>query len=120
VAEKINLVEKLALLEGVYQPGIVGFLNDYKLQVVKVKGPFVWHKHEETDDFFMVISGRLTIHLRDRDVELDPGEIFVVPRGTEHCPDAETETEVLLIEPKETVNTGDAGGEMTAEPRFLN
>jgi mannose-6-phosphate isomerase-like protein (cupin superfamily) len=119
MAEKINLADKLALLDGVYQPGIVGYLNDYKLQVVKVKGPFVWHRHDETDDFFLVVSGHLTIHLRDRDVELDPGEIFVVPRGIEHCPDAETETEVLLIEPQETVNTGDAGGEMTAEPRPL-
>jgi mannose-6-phosphate isomerase-like protein (cupin superfamily) len=119
MAEKINLADKLALLDGVYQPGIVGYLNDYKLQVVKVKGPFVWHKHEQTDDFFLVISGQLTIHLRDRDVELDPGEVFVVPCGVEHCPDADTETEVLLIEPKDTVNTGDAGGEMTAEPRLL-
>jgi mannose-6-phosphate isomerase-like protein (cupin superfamily) len=119
MAEKINLADRLALLGGVYQPGIVGYLNDYKLQVVKVKGPFVWHKHDETDDFFLVISGHLTIHLRDRDVELDPGEIFVVPRGVEHRPDAETETAVLLIEPQGTVNTGDAGGEMTAEPRLL-
>jgi mannose-6-phosphate isomerase-like protein (cupin superfamily) len=117
MAEKINLAEKLGRLDGVYQPRIVGFLNDYKLQVVRVKGPFVWHKHDETDDFFLVISGHLTIHLRGRDVELEPGEIFVVPRGVEHCPDAEVETEVLLIEPKDTVNTGDAGGEMTAEPR---
>jgi mannose-6-phosphate isomerase-like protein (cupin superfamily) len=68
---------------------------------------------------FWVISGHLTIHLRDGDVELDPGELFVVPRGVEHCPDAAEETEVLLIEPDGTVNTGDAGGEMTAEPRLL-
>ena len=117
--DKINLAQKLTLLEKPYEPGIVGFINDYKLQVVKVKGPFVWHKHDETDDFFFVISGRLTIHLRDRDVELEPGEIFVVPRGVEHCPDAEEETAVLLIEPRETVNTGDAGGDMTAKPRLL-
>lgn len=118
-AEKINLAEKMALLDGAYLPGIVGYVNDYKLQVVKAKGPFVWHKHDDTDDFFLVVSGHLTIHLRDRDIELDPGEIFVVPRGVEHCPDADTETEVLLIEPRDTVNTGDAGGEMTAEPRVL-
>ena len=117
--KKINLAEKLALLEKPYEPGIVGFINDYKLQVVKVKGSFVWHKHDDTDDFFFVISGRLTIHLRDGDIELGPGEIFVVPRGVEHCPDAEDETEVLLIEPRDTVNTGDAGGDMTAEPRLL-
>jgi mannose-6-phosphate isomerase-like protein (cupin superfamily) len=119
MTEKINLAAKLARLDEVYQPGIVGYLNDYKLQVVKVKGPFVWHKHDQTVDFFLVITGRLTIHLRDRDVELEPGEIFVVPRGVEHCPDAAEETEVLLIEPEGTVNTGDAGGAMTAEPRML-
>jgi mannose-6-phosphate isomerase-like protein (cupin superfamily) len=119
MAEKINLADKLALLDGFYQPGIVGFINDYKLQVVKVKGPFVWHRHDDTDDFFLVLNGRLTIHLRDRDVILDPGEIFVVPRGVEHCPDAEVETEVLLIEPDGTPNTGDAGGAMTVEPRRL-
>jgi mannose-6-phosphate isomerase-like protein (cupin superfamily) len=119
VTDKINLAAKFALLEKAYQPGIVGYVNDYKLQVVKVKGPFVWHKHDETDDFFLVIRGRLTIHLRDRDVKLGPGEIFVVPRGVEHCPDAEDEAEVLLIEPRDTVNTGDAGGEMTAEPQIL-
>jgi mannose-6-phosphate isomerase-like protein (cupin superfamily) len=119
VSAKINLAEKLAQLDGVYHPGIVGYLNDYKLQVVRVKGPFVWHKHDETDDFFLVLTGRLTVHLRDRDVELEPGEIFVVPRGVEHCPDAQTEAEVLLIEPKATVNTGDAGGEMTAEAQLL-
>jgi mannose-6-phosphate isomerase-like protein (cupin superfamily) len=117
--EKINLAAKFALLDAPYQPAIVGYLNDYKLQIVKVQGPFVWHKHEETDDFFLVVSGRLTIHLRDRDVELGPGELFVVPHGVEHCPEAEEPTEVLLIEPQGTVNTGDAGGEMTAEPRLL-
>ncbi len=117
--QKVNLADKLALLEGFYQPGIVGYLNDYKLQIVKVKGAFVWHKHEETDDFFLVLSGHLTIHLRDRDIELDPGELFVVPRGVEHCPEATEETEVLLIEPDGTVNTGDTGGEMTAAPRLL-
>jgi mannose-6-phosphate isomerase-like protein (cupin superfamily) len=117
--DKVNLAAKFDLLEGRYRPGIIGYLNDYKLQIVKIKGPFVWHKHEETDDFFLVIGGHLTIHLRDRDIELDPGELFVVPRGVEHCPDATEETEVLLIEPDGTANTGDAGGEMTVEPRKL-
>ena len=119
VNDKVNLAAKLAMLEKPYQPGIVGFVNDYKLQVVKVKGPFVWHKHDETDDFFLVLTGHLTIHLRDRDIELDPGELFVVPRGVEHCPDAQEETHVLLVEPRDTVNTGDARSEMTAEPRLL-
>jgi mannose-6-phosphate isomerase-like protein (cupin superfamily) len=83
--------------------------------VVKAKGEFVWHKHDDTDDFFLVLGGHLTIQLRDRDVELSEGELFVVPRGVEHCPKADEEAHVLLIEPKGTVNTGDAGGGLTAE-----
>ena len=117
--QKVNLAEKFALLDGPYKPGIVGYLNDYKLQVVRVLGPFVWHRHEETDDFFLVLSGRLTIHLRERDIELGPGELYVVPRGVEHCPEATEETLVLLIEPDGTPNTGDAGGPMTAAPRSI-
>jgi mannose-6-phosphate isomerase-like protein (cupin superfamily) len=114
--DKVNLEEKLGTLQELWAPGIVGYLNDYKLIVVKVRGEFVWHKHDETDDFFMVLSGRLTIQLRDRDVELGPGELFVVPRGVEHCPKADEEAHVLVIEPKDTVNTGDAGGDLTATP----
>lgn len=117
--EKVNLAEKFALLKRPYEPGIVGYLNDYKLQIVKIRGPFVWHKHEDTDDFFLVLQGLLTIQLRDRNVELRAGELFVVPRGVEHCPTADDETLVLLIEPRDTPNTGDAGGELTAEPREL-
>ncbi len=116
---KINLAEKLALLDKPYEPGIVGYLNDYKLQVVKISGPFVWHKHEQTDEFFFVVRGAITIHLRNGDVELNAGEMFVVPRNVEHCPDAKDGAEVLLIEPNDTHNTGDAGGEMTAVPRVL-
>jgi mannose-6-phosphate isomerase-like protein (cupin superfamily) len=114
--DKVNLAEKFALLSEPYKPGVVGYLNDYKLQIVKVRGPFVWHKHDETDDFFLVVRGRLTIQLRDRDVELEEGELFVVPRGVEHCPTADDEALVLLIEPRDTPNTGDAGGDRTAEP----
>jgi mannose-6-phosphate isomerase-like protein (cupin superfamily) len=89
------------------------------VRVVKVKGEFVWHKHDETDDFFLVLKGHLTIQLRDRDVELDEGELCVVPRGVEHRPRAEEEASVLLIEPSGTVNTGDAGGPLTAEPKRI-
>jgi mannose-6-phosphate isomerase-like protein (cupin superfamily) len=116
VEDKVNLEEKVETLQEMWSPGIVGYLNDYKLVAVKVEGEFVWHKHDETDDFFLVLSGHLTIQLRDRNIELDPGELFVVPRGVEHCPRADEETHVLVIEPRETVNTGDAGGELTAEP----
>ena len=112
--DKVNLAEKLALLPGPFQPGIVGYLNDYKLAVVKAHGEFVWHAHEDTDDFFLVVHGQLTIELRDRDVHLGPGEMFVVPRGVEHRPVAHEEAHVLLIEPRGTANTGDAGGDMTA------
>src|SRR3954465_12313879 len=116
---KVNLAEKLSRLDEPFVPGIVGYLNDYKLVVVKVKGDFVWHKHDDTDDFFLVLKGRLTIQLRDRDVVLDEGELFVVPAGVEHCPRADEETHVLLIEPRGTVNTGDAGGDLTAPERIL-
>jgi len=116
VDDSINLAEKFDLLTRPYEPGIIGYLNDYKLQIVKVQGPFVWHKHDDTDDFFLVVRGRLTIHLRDRDIELQEGELFVVPRGVEHCPEADEDAHVLLIEPRGTVNTGDAGGSLTAEP----
>jgi mannose-6-phosphate isomerase-like protein (cupin superfamily) len=114
--EKVNLAGKLEQLDKPYSPGIVGYLNDYKVMVVKLLGEFVWHKHDDTDDFFYVLRGRLTIQLRDRDVRLEEGELFVVPRGVEHCPKADEEAHVLLIEPRDTVNTGDAGGELTAEP----
>ena len=87
--------------------------------MVKVLGEFVWHSHADTDDFFLVLSGRLTIHLRDRDVVLEPGQLYVVPRGVEHCPKAEVETHVLLIEPRGTVNTGAAGGELTKPEREI-
>jgi mannose-6-phosphate isomerase-like protein (cupin superfamily) len=117
--DKVNLAEKLALLDEPFKPGIVGYLNDYKLVVGKVKGEFVWHSHPETDDFFLVLSGRMTIQLRDRDVELGPGELFVVPAGVEHCPRSDEGAEILLIEPRGTVNTGDAGGDLTAPEREL-
>jgi mannose-6-phosphate isomerase-like protein (cupin superfamily) len=115
----IDLAAKLDLLEGAYRPGIVGYLNDYKLVVVKVLGEFVWHSHEDTDDFFLVLKGQLTIQLRDRDVVLDEGQLFVVPKGVEHCPKADVETHVLLIEPRGTRNTGDAGGDRTAQEREI-
>ena len=117
--DKVNLAEKIGLLGELYSPGIVGYMNDYKLVVVKVKGEFVWHKHDDTDDFFLVLHGRLTIQLRDRDIELNAGEMFVVPRGIEHCPKADEETHVLLIEPRGTVNTGDAGGALTVQEREI-
>ena len=102
----INLAEKLALFSEHWSPKIVGGYNGNDLLVVKLKGEFVWHSHADTDDFFMVLKGRLTIQLRDGDVVLNPGEVFVVPKGVEHCPKAEEECHVLLIEPRGTPNTG--------------
>ena len=115
MSEKVNLAEKLATFEETFQPKIVGYYNDSKILVAKIKGEFVWHAHPDTDDFFLVVSGRLTIQLRDRDVELGPGELYVVPRGVEHCPRSEEGAEILLIEPRGTPNTGDSGVEAAPE-----
>ena len=108
MTEKVNLAEKLATFDEPFRPKIVGYYNDNKLQVAKTRGEFVWHSHPDTDDLFLVLDGRLTIQLRDRDVELEAGEMFVVPRGVEHCPRADPEAHVLLIEPTGTRNTGDS------------
>jgi mannose-6-phosphate isomerase-like protein (cupin superfamily) len=115
VNEKVNLADKLSRFDEAFEPRIVGYYNDNKLQVAKTRGEFVWHSHPDTDDFFLVVSGRLTIQLRDRDVVLESGELFVVPRGVEHCPRADPEAHVLLIEPKGTPNTGDADAEPAPE-----
>jgi mannose-6-phosphate isomerase-like protein (cupin superfamily) len=109
----VNLAEKLASFADHWQPRTVGQFNGHDLMVVKVKGEFVWHKHDDTDDFFLVLKGRLMIRLRDRTVTLGPGELFVVPKGVEHCPVAEEEAHILLIEPAGTPNTDAA----TAAPR---
>jgi mannose-6-phosphate isomerase-like protein (cupin superfamily) len=110
----INLQQKLATFSEHWQPRTFGQFNGHDLMVVKVKGEFVWHRHQDTDDFFLVLKGRLTIRLRDGDVTLGPGELFIVPKGVEHCPVAAEETHILLIEPTGTPNTGNRE---TAEPR---
>jgi mannose-6-phosphate isomerase-like protein (cupin superfamily) len=115
VDEKVNLSDKLALVGEPFSPRIVGYYNENKLVVAKVAGQFVWHSHPETDDCFLVLSGRLTIQLRDRNVELGPGELFVVPRGVEHCPRSDEGAEILLIEPRGTPNVGDAALEPAPE-----
>lgn len=104
----VNLKEKLATFSDHWSPRIVSRFNDHDVMVVKVKGEFNWHSHADTDDFFLVLKGRVTIRLRDEDVVLNPGEMYVVPKGVEHCPVAEDEAELLLIEPIGTPNTGDA------------
>src|SRR5712664_1738817 len=103
---QINLAEKLSLFSNHWQPKTIAQFNGNDIMVVKVQGEFVWHKHDETDDFFLVLKGRLTIEMREGNVTLGPGEMFVVPKGVEHCPLAEEETHILLIEPTGTANTG--------------
>ncbi len=103
---KINLAEKLSMFEGYWQPRVVGGFNGHDLMVVKLQGQFPWHSHADTDDFFLVLKGEVVIRLRDGDVTLNPGEVFVVPRGVEHAPYAAEEAHVLLIEPIGTPNTG--------------
>lgn len=110
----VNLMEKLSTFTEHWQPKTVGQFNGHDLMVVKVKGEFVWHTHENTDDFFLVLTGRLTLQMREGNVTLGPGELFVVPKGIEHCPVAEEETHLLLIEPTGTPNTGNPE---TAAPR---
>jgi len=104
--QPINLAAKLSTFTEHWQPRVVGQFNGNDLMVVKVKGEFVWHRHDDTDDFFLVLDGRIDIQMRDAVVTLGPGEMFVVPRGVEHRPVAKDEAHVLLIEPRGTPNTG--------------
>ena len=97
--DKINLSERLSTFSEYWSPRTVAQLNDYDVMVVKVKDEFVWHKHDETDDFFLVIKGKLNIQLRDRTISLGPGEMYIVPKGVEHRPVAKEEVHMLLIEP---------------------
>ena len=114
MTEPVNIDAALSRFSEHWQPKRVARINDYEVKVVKVRGEFVWHTHEDTDEMFLVVRGLLTIQLRDRDVVLGPGDLFVVPRGVEHCPKADDEVAILLLEPSGVVNTGDAGGPLTA------
>ena len=112
--EPVDITERLSLFSEHWAPKVVARLNHYEIKVVKVEGEFVWHTHKDTDELFIVVAGELTIQLRDGDVTLAPGQLFVVPRGVEHCPLADGEVHALLIEPMGVINTGDAGGALTA------
>jgi len=118
--EAVNVDAMLARFAEHWSPKRIARVNDYDVRMVKVQGEFTWHRHADTDEFFLVLAGQLTIQLRDRDVVLGPRELFVVPRGVEHCPRADAETALLLFEPSSVVNTGDAGGELTAEVERLS
>jgi len=117
--EKVNLASKFGLFQEYWSPKIVGELNDSYLKLAKLKGEFVWHHHEAEDELFLVVKGRLVIKLRDRDISLDEGEFVIIPRGVEHCPVAEEEVHVLLLEPKSTVNTGNVQSERTVGEQWI-
>jgi mannose-6-phosphate isomerase-like protein (cupin superfamily) len=117
--EKVDLERAFASISEPWQPRIAAEANGTAVKLVKLEGEFVWHSHEAEDEIFLVRRGRLRMRFRERDVVLEEGELLLVPRGVEHCPVADPGTEVLLIEPAETVNTGDAGGPRTVEARPL-
>jgi mannose-6-phosphate isomerase-like protein (cupin superfamily) len=111
----INLAQKSALLTEHWQPRVIAELNDYQFKIAKIEGDFIWHDHPQTDEAFIVLEGELRIDFRDGSVLIKPGEMFVVPKGVEHKPFAATEVKMMMIEPRGTVNTGEAGGERTAQ-----
>ena len=111
--EKVNLAEKFSLFDEHWSPKLVGELNGQHVKLAKVQGEFIWHHHEAEDELFLVVKGRLVIKLRDRDVVLEPGELFIVPRGVEHKPVAEEEVHMLMFEPASTLNTGNVNDERT-------
>ncbi len=113
--EKVNLAEKFNLIHEYWNPNIAGELNDSYIKLAKLKGKFVWHKHDNEDELFLVIKGTLLMRFRNHDVTLQPGEFLVVPKGVEHLPVAEEEVHIVLIEPKTTLNTGDANSAYTKQ-----
>jgi mannose-6-phosphate isomerase-like protein (cupin superfamily) len=117
--DAVNLGAMLARFSEHWAPKKIAELNDYDVKIVKIQGDFTWHSHADTDELFLVIDGALTLQMREGDVHLGPGELYVVPRGVEHCPRSDAETAMLLIEPRGVVNTGDAGGAMTAQVQSL-
>lgn len=115
----INIADKFSQIQEYYRPRIAGELNDAYLKLVKLKGEFVWHQHENEDELFLVVKGRLLIKLRDRDLWLGEGEFVIVPKGVEHCPVAEEEVQAILLEPKSTLNTGNVQNERTVAAQWI-
>ena len=111
----VNFAQKLSLICDQWQPRVVAEMNDYQFKLVKLQGDFIWHDHKDTDETFVVLDGKLRIDFRDGAVEIGPGEMFVVPKGVEHKPYAAGEVKLMLIEPRGVLNTGDEGGERTAQ-----
>jgi mannose-6-phosphate isomerase-like protein (cupin superfamily) len=119
MTDAVDLAKVLATIEEPWSPRTVAVLNDYDVRVVRTQGEFTRHSHPDTDELFLVLSGRLTVRLDDGDVNLGPGQLYVVPRGVHHQPVSDDGAEVLLVEPSETVNTGDTPSELTAERRVI-
>ena len=115
IPQKVNLAEKLASFSDHWSPKVVGELNGQEVRLSKMKGAFIWHHHEHEDELFLVLKGHLTIELRDRAVQLEPGEFFIVPRGVDHKPVAHGEVEALIFEPATTLNTGQLRNERTID-----
>ncbi|UXY55675.1 cupin domain-containing protein [Pseudomonas tohonis] len=113
--QSINLLQKTSLFSEQWNPKVVAEMNDYQFKVVRIEGDFIWHAHADTDEAFLVLEGQLRIDLRDGAVLLGPGELYVVPKGVEHKPYAEREVKMMLIEPRGVLNTGEEGGERTAQ-----
>ena len=115
----VNIAQKFSLFQEYWSPRIAGELNDSYIKLARLKGEFVWHHHENEDELFLVVKGRLLIKLRTGDLWLDEGEFVVIPKGVEHCPVAEEEAQVLLLEPKSTVNTGNIDNERTVPAQWI-
>tara|TARA_Y100000766_G_C18871903_1_gene588740 strand:+ start:1106 stop:1465 length:360 start_codon:yes stop_codon:yes gene_type:complete len=111
---KINLKQKLSIFSEHWSPKVISELNDYQIKLVKIQGDFIWHNHSETDELFLVIEGKMKIEFKDRTVELNKGELYVVPKGVEHRPYAENECQIMLIEPRGVINTGENKNDLTA------
>jgi mannose-6-phosphate isomerase-like protein (cupin superfamily) len=119
IIETVDLAEKFALFSEPWHPKIVGELNDSHVKLARLKGEFVWHRHAQEDELFMVVRGRLKIRLRDKDLEVSDGQFVIIPHGVEHLPVAEEEVQVLLLEPKSTINTGDQQNERTVPAEWI-
>lgn len=113
-AEVINLLEKMEQVEDFWTPKIVEQMNDYQFKLAKFKGEFTWHNHKETDEVFIILKGRMEILFRDKEVVLKEGEMYVIPKGVDHKPQADRECQVMIVEPAGTVNTGDVTNGLTA------
>ena len=113
--EKVNLAAKFASFDEPWQPKVVAELNDAHVRIAEIEGEFVWHHHDDEDELFLVVAGRMRMQFRDGDVVVEPGELIVVPRGVEHCPIGEDGCQIVMVEPKTTLNTGNVRNERTVD-----